>query len=103
MVRDGVNRANYERIRVGMSQAEVEAIMGRRPGVDLPWLGLEDIVFDERPRLLLHSPPEEGQWWQSGHHQLSVWYDASGHVVSKYYARHADVGTLQRFLDWLGI
>jgi hypothetical protein len=102
MIRDGVNRANYERIQVGMSRADVQAIMGGRPGVDLPWLGVEDIVFDERSRLSLHSPPK-GQWWQADQHQLAVRYDASGHVVSKRYARHADIGAFQRFLDWLGI
>jgi hypothetical protein len=103
MIRNGVNRANYERIQVGMTQTEVEAIMGSRARVDLPWLGQEDIAFDERPLLLLHSPLEAVQYWQSGDHQLTVRYDASGCVVSKYYARHPEVGSFQRFLDWLGI
>jgi hypothetical protein len=102
MIRNGVNRANYNRIEVGMTEAEVQAIMGR-PSSELPWLDQDDIVFDERPDLLLRSPPEKGQFWQSGQHQLSVWYDASAHVVSKYYTRHPEVGIFQRFLDWLGL
>ncbi len=72
-------------------------------GVDLPWLGLEDIVFDERPQLLLPSPPEKGRYWHSGKHQLSVYYDAGGRVVCKYYQRQQDLEWFQRFLDWLGI
>ena len=85
-----------------MKQAEVEAILGSS-AIDSPWLGLEDIVFDERTQLLVRLPPQKGQYWQSGKHQLSVYYDARGHVVSKYYQRQQDLDWFQRFLDWLRI
>jgi hypothetical protein len=102
MIRNGVNRANYERIQVGMARAEVEAIMGG-PGGDLPWLGQEDIAVDERLPLLLHNSPEKVECWQSGNHQIIVWYNARGESVSKYYTRHEDTGLLQRFLDCVHI
>jgi len=102
MFRNGVNRANFNRVQVGMTQAEVEAIMCR-PGESLGWIGTEDIAADERHSLLLRSPPRRGECWQSGTHQLSVWYDAQGEVVCKYYSRLPETGRLERFLDWAGL
>lgn len=102
MIRNGINRANYDRIQVGMARAEVEAIMGG-PGGDLPWLDQQDIAVDERVPLLLRSPPEKVECWQSGNHQIVVWYNTHGESVSKYYTRHKETGFFQRLSDWMGI
>jgi hypothetical protein len=99
---NGVNRANYDRIQVGMAEAEVEAIMGG-PGEKLAWLDQEDLAVDERPSLLIGCPVENMRCWHSAGHQISVSYDATGHVVSKYYTRPQESGFLQRFFDWLGL
>jgi hypothetical protein len=102
LVRDGVNRFNYELVEVGMTRTQVEAIMGG-PGGDLPWVAQEDIAVDERIELLLRSPRDKPEVWQSGNHQLEVWYNAHGEVVSKAYQRHPESGLLERFFDWLGM
>jgi hypothetical protein len=99
---NGVNRANFDRIQVGMAEAEVEAIMGG-PGEELAWLDQEDLAVDERLSLLVRCPPEKLRCWHSAGHQISVSYVATGHVVSKYYTRHPESGFLSRFFDWLGL
>jgi hypothetical protein len=95
-----VNRANYERIAVGMSRAEVERILGK-PNVELPSLATVDVVADEdtffrRPR------PTMSDYWAGGSHHISVHFDIDDRVAAKYYGRDDDAPVWDRLLDALG-
>jgi hypothetical protein len=95
-----VNRANYERIAVGMSRAEVERILGL-PNVELPSLATESVVADEdafirRPR------PTMPDYWAGGSHHISVHFDVNDRVAAKYYNREDDAPIWDRLVDALG-
>ena len=61
--RPGITRANYERIREGMTLVEVEAILGR-PGDGFGGDG-------DTPRV---------RFWQGDHVKVTVWFDTDGCV-----------------------
>ena len=100
--RGPVTRAYYNQIQVGMTLAEVEAIMGS-PGDNLPRLCGHDVARDESSQLLFAIVPENVRCWKSATHEISVYYDAERRVIGKYYTRYSEVSMLQRLLDWLGI
>lgn len=98
-----VTRANYNRIKIGMTETEVEAILGG-PGEELGPLNNEDIHADERPLLIARSPlPHDLRMWTSATHKISVIFDGNRNVVSKSYSRPAAANLPQRIIDWLGI
>jgi hypothetical protein len=97
-----VSRGNYNKIRVGMTEAEVEALLGG-PGEDLAPLTYEDVHVDELPPLQLHSLPYRLHHWRSNTHMITVIFDREGRVAGKTYSRDPTVSFLRRFIDWLGL
>jgi hypothetical protein len=80
----GITATSHARIRPGMSQAEVEAIIGLPPGLYFtrPW-----ILWDGPGRFVI----DEGhrrEWWWNSFGLLEVGFDASGRVVSAEYQRY---------------
>jgi hypothetical protein len=69
---DRITRENFDRIQNGMSQAEVEAVLGPpgdyRSGPTYP---------DIAPQPKKGSPPI---WWKANGAQIWVFFDPSGHV-----------------------
>jgi hypothetical protein len=94
-----VNWANYDRVQIGMTRAEVHALLGE-PSDGLSPLGYEDLDADERA-LPRSPPPPELQSWRSETHEIFVAFDARGRVVSKSYSRDPGVGWPRRVVDWL--
>jgi hypothetical protein len=98
----GVSRGNYNQIRIGMTEAEVESILGG-PGDELGLLGREDVHAEEPRELLLTHWPQKQRCWQDDTHQINVEYDASGRVVARSYTRNPEAGFVTRLLDRLGL
>ena len=95
-----VNRANYERIAVGMSRAEVEQILGV-PNDELPplatvYIATDEEAFNRNPKAAL---PD---YWAGGSHHISVLFDKDDRVAAKYYKRDDDAPVWDRLLDALG-
>jgi hypothetical protein len=67
--RPGITWAKYKRIRVGMTLAEVEAILGR--------------PADETVRVALEPPVPPGRAWEGGGLRVTVWLDHAGAVSGK--------------------
>jgi len=99
---DTVSRGNYNKIHVGMTEAQVEALLGV-PGEELAPLTYEDVHADEQPGLLLRSFPHRLRHWRSGTHMITVVLDSEGRVVGKSYSRDSGVGLPRRIIDWLGL
>jgi hypothetical protein len=81
---DRVTRANYERIQIGMTRADVEAILG--PPGDYTTGPLTDPNGIELLLSLL--PPASGvesPWWAADYGTVGVWFDEGGRVVMKNY------------------
>ena len=98
-----VSRANYNRIEIGMSEAEVTSLMGRPP-VELAPLGYEDVHAVENLQTILESPwPRTVRSWTTETHKVNVVLDGTGKVVSKSYSRRPDAGAVARLLDTLGL
>src|SRR3954447_14974605 len=60
-------RARFEKIRAGMSEGEVERILGRPTQAGLPWIE-RDWADDDEPRPV--PPFEKGKVWQFGPTQI---------------------------------
>jgi hypothetical protein len=99
-----VSRANYNRIRIGMTQPEVEAILGG-PGREIGPLGWEDVHVVEDIQVILSAPPpQSNRFWAIETRLIDVVFDGQGRVVAKYYQRHPEkVRGIQRLVDWLGL
>src|SRR5262245_32436947 len=87
----GVTRENYERIGIGMTEAEVEAIVNS-PSVSYP--------------------PDEGYWdprvksirrWDDGPYTLTVEFDGNGRVRSKEFGGPKPKTWLEKLQGWLGL
>jgi hypothetical protein len=99
-----VTRANYNRIQIGMSQSNVEAIIGG-PGAELAPLGWDDIHFVEDSPTILAAPwPHNVRSWATETHRIGVLFDGKGNVIGKYCQRHPDkTSRFERVIDWLGL
>jgi hypothetical protein len=98
--RTAITRENAEKIRPGMTLAEVEAILGgpaRDESTGPPASDLSEALeaYDRPGRLK----------WQSDHVVMWLNLDAAGNVgqVSTVPVRRADESTLDRFRRWLGL
>lgn len=99
-----VNRSNYNKISIGMHEAEVDALF-EQPPVDLAPLNFQDVVYDETRENLLtkYPPPHTIKSWQGGRYLISVCLDRNGRVASKYYQRVPNPSVLDRVADWFGM
>jgi len=97
-----VNRANYNRIQVGMTSHNVDSLLGL-PMEDLPPLSYEDIRADEDVAMLVTTWPHSIRHWKTDTHMITVIFDAEGKVVGKSYSRDPEVGLFRRVIDWLGL
>jgi hypothetical protein len=95
-----INEAAYEQIRLGMTQPEVEAILGVKPGeyhsgaIDGAFQG-SILVKDEKDE-----EAEEGneERWESDEAGISVFFSPEGKVTAKYYAIRMGGQVMQRTL-----
>jgi hypothetical protein len=95
-------RAHYNRIRAGMTEADIEVILGA-PGDKLGPLGYDDIIVEENPDAIVRSPlPHTIRCWVSDSHKIDVIFDGEEKAIAKYYSRPPGAGSLQRTIDWLG-
>ena len=99
--RGNITRANYDKIRTGVTLAEVEAILGA-PSDDLPPLSYQDIQADESA-LWTYPPPHELRYWKNETHMITVIVDSQGRVAGKSYSRNPDIGAVRRIIDSLGL
>jgi hypothetical protein len=88
---DSVSQANYERIQIGMSKEQVEAILGKPSGSKLV-AQLGDAVDVIR---------WEGQQWDGQRVLVWVYFDRNGRVCEKMRSRHAPMGWWGDILRWL--
>ncbi len=91
-----VNRANFERIQVGMTQAEVEAILGCPPG--------DYATVDYLPEfcgfMILGATV-----WVSNDGDVRVWFDNEGRVEQAYFFEllvRRPPSLLDRVRAWVG-
>jgi hypothetical protein len=102
----GINRRGFDRIQVGMSQGEVEAILGGPPGdytKQRPKPGESCSI----PRESI--PPDSevsnyrAEQWSAGERWICVYFLADGTVIEKEYLDHDWSPSLfERFQRWLG-
>jgi hypothetical protein len=104
-----ITRDNAERIQVGMTLAEVEAILGGPPRGEMT--GTVEMASDEQSDFGLHHlqfkanlamktwPPE----WQSDEVVVAVRFDDAGRVSARHYLflRRAEAGPLSALRRWL--
>ena len=80
----GINRQNYKRIRDGMTQSQVERILGDLPGDH------RTFPFEVGMRAAEHSQKiDEGccvEWWQGDDGIIAVRFDETGKVVGALFA-----------------
>jgi hypothetical protein len=107
--RSAITRANAEKIREGMTLAEVEAILGGPPRDDSTGLLTGDNNPDGTgstiwiwPAPMPNSPALE---WVSDHVAVRVHFDDAGRAesVSRIPLCRAEEGLLDRFRRWLGL
>jgi hypothetical protein len=72
-----ISRDNYERVEAGMTEREVERIIGTRPGGYEVFYGPGDRLSQE------WADPEGVVRWGNGYGILSVGYNAEGRVCTK--------------------
>lgn len=94
-----VNETNFNRIRVGMTQAEVEAILGCPPGdyATRPWMA---DAFEED-----YQEPDRLETWASDWGYIRVRFDKSDRVSAKELRDQFPIpqpGLLDRLRAWLG-
>ena len=98
-----INRANYNKIRLGMTESAVDELL-RGTSVDLAPLNFEDVMFDESADALLreYPPPHTSRSWKGDRYMISVIVDKHGRVAAKYYKRAPDASLIDRCADLLG-
>ncbi len=113
--RDPVSRATYERIQIGMTLEEAEAVVGR-PGIGIEQL-LEELFkkrrvrwMDAKPEEILH---EGSDWsksrpdlstimcWEGSHGGISVQLGHDGRIVGKRFEDRPALGFWDRLLSLL--
>lgn len=99
-----INRSTYNRIVIGMADAEVDQVLQQSP-VDLAPLNLHDVAYDESMENLLtrYPTPHTIKSWQGDRYLISVCLDKNGRVASKYFKRTPNPSLLDRIADWFGI
>jgi hypothetical protein len=100
--RSPINRANYNRIRSGMTKAEVELILGRPVEGLLPF-DMVDVHADESEIRIRPFSNKETHWWRNDIHTIVVYFDDEGRVMGKGYTRSRDASSFYQILDWLGL
>jgi hypothetical protein len=99
--RGPANRGNYDKIKIGMTEVEVESLLGA-PGEELAPLTYQDIRADEPREVLLQSASHALRHWVGDSHMITVIFDPQRKVVGKSYLHDQNVGPLRRIVDWLG-
>ncbi len=105
---DRVTRANYDRIRIGMTDAEVEAILG--PEKLCEW-GESDYMHAEYIHADYSGLPRRFhcRTWSNERHRITVLIDdqevgpVGGRVVGKDYTRRPGANVIQLVIDRLGL
>lgn len=103
------SQARCERVRLGMTQAEVEVLLGGPPGEYQT--GPVHYCLDSIVRCkTVHRP---GSWpgeqfyrqelWESDHGGLTVYFGEENEVVGYEYMPSSDLALLDKFRRWLGI
>jgi hypothetical protein len=95
-----VTKWNYDKIRPGMTLAEVVHILGV-PSNDLPPLSYEDIYSDES-QLWKYPPPHEIRFWDDGTFMITIVIDSNGYIAAKSFSRGRNLGLIRRILNYLG-
>lgn len=102
-----IGPASYERIRLGMTQAEVEAVIGLPPGIYHNQIGGEALTSDVRGLPMSRSSDyhRSAEWWGTKH-GIFVAFDKSGAVVGcqlfDVQPPRGSAGLLERIRSWLG-
>jgi hypothetical protein len=97
------NWRNYNKIKIGMAEADVDALLGG-PGEELAPLTYEDVQSDEQRILLSHTWPHYERNWLSNSHMITLLFDRQhSQVVAKYYKRAPDTSWPSRIADWIGL
>lgn len=97
-----VTRVTYNRIHVGMTEDQVNAILGRT-GDELASFGYEDIFVEEDLNVILRSAfPPSNRSWSSGWRRISVALDGNHLVISKYYQRPQGSWIALEIVRWVG-
>jgi hypothetical protein len=76
-----VTRANFERIREGMSRADVEAVLGPPGDYTTGPTALRSIPVSWAP------PPGSPEFWTGDEGNATVWFDAAGRVAGSHFLR----------------
>jgi hypothetical protein len=79
----GLTRDNFDRVRVGMTSPQVEALLGDQYG-RLPPIPPNSVRFSAE-----HSD-EEGKVWWTDNGGVLVWFNRNGRVQSKDWQTSAD-------------
>ena len=97
-----ISRQSYERIRAGMSEAEVADLLGVRAGdytthpTELPFCGTGDPREEYAPRV-----GADERIWKSNLCQIEVVFDEDGVIVSKALTPVWKRSRLEAMFDWL--
>jgi hypothetical protein len=94
-----IDEEHFDSIRGGMSQAEVEAILGGAPGD----FTTQPMRFDDLARKTGTRPGGRWERWAGNHGQIQVWFDEDGetHVRCFTAGAPAAAGWLVQARYWL--
>jgi len=119
--RDRITAESWKQIQIGMSEKEVEGVLGE-PGLN--WVQVHEAeleyseTFGKVPRgtgIFFWEPenpvdfhPEAMKTWKSKHRCIEIQFDWQGHVIRKGYyelqrLQPLNPTFLDRFRDWLGL
>jgi hypothetical protein len=98
----GISRGGFERIQDGMTQAEVEAILGGPPGdYSAAYVVYGGAMFVIAPHG--HGPACREELWKEDGVAVVVYFGPDGTVADKMFACPAPPTPLERLRGWLGL
>jgi hypothetical protein len=114
--RDRITADSWEKIRLGMTEKEVEGILGG-PGISWGEYLSNMVALNKKGKLPINDGIEflEPESWNEGIDDISVWIgqrgeirigmNRRGHVIAKRFQRlrPADPTFVDRIRDWLGL
>jgi hypothetical protein len=106
--RDRINEDSWKQIQIGMTEEEVEDILGR-PGVswEANLFPFHFELAESNDTLYIRRWPferwESDKFWTSQRACIQVRFDPRGNISGKAFWRSAEPSFLDRLRDWLGL
>jgi hypothetical protein len=89
----GVTKANFERIQIGMTEADAEAIFGRPSGRTL-------VIKEDESVATICFDPGKGCAWLGPDGDVMAFFDADGRISKANWIDHERT-LLEKIRDWL--